>query len=198
MQNVIISVSTLIMVLLAAGVVCFIAMRRPNKLNLFQKNVWLVLHIVFILIFFGGLLGSLLLVWVTYLTTDRTLLEAVHTLIPYFDHFMVIPGAFGSLITGIWLAARTQWGMTKHYWVIAKWVGNMAMIVFGGSAMRFWISETLHAAQNKAVFPLANPAYLEYRQLLTAGLVFSLIVLLFLVVISYFKPWGKRSAKKQP
>lgn len=197
MQDVIISVSTLIMTLLIAGIVYILAKRGSIRLTLRQKNVWLVLHIVFVVIYFGGLLGSLLLAWTTHFTTDRALIAAAHTFIPYCDHFMIIPGAFGCLITGIWLSVRTQWGLTKHYWVFAKWVGNMAIIFFGGSLMRIWISRTLQTSLDPAVLPLQNPAYLEYRLWLTSGLVFSLGVLLFLVVISYFKPWGKRGKSRQ-
>ncbi|OXM84820.1 hypothetical protein [Paenibacillus rigui] len=59
-----------------------------------------------------------------------------------------------------------------------------------------WISETLQSSQNNSLLPLDNPVYLEYWQLLITGLSFSLAVLLFLVIISYFKPWGKRGKPK--
>jgi hypothetical protein len=54
--------------------------------------------------------------------------------ISYFDHFLTIPGALTSLFTGIWLALRTHWGgLTKYYWVLAKWIGNICAILLGSS-----------------------------------------------------------------
>jgi len=100
------------------GVVLLISKLRKNKLNIKQKNGWLIAHILFVIIYFGGVLGMLLLAVLTKFTTDNDLVFASHVFIQDFDHFLVIPGAFGSMITGIWLAIRTHWGgLTKHYWV---------------------------------------------------------------------------------
>jgi Na+-transporting methylmalonyl-CoA/oxaloacetate decarboxylase gamma subunit len=42
------------------------------------------------------------------------------------------------------------------------------------------------------IHPLQNPVYLENRQLLFFGTAISFSILLFLPIISYYKPWGKR------
>jgi hypothetical protein len=90
------------------------------------------------------------------------------------------------------LAVRTNWGLTKFYWVIAKWVGNIAAITFGAHYMRIRIHDNFHGIFSRLVHPLQNPAYLENRQLLFTGIAISFAILIFLLLVSYLKPWGKR------
>ena len=180
--------------LVLTGVTLLIGKFRRNKLNIKQKNWLLIIHMFFVIIYVGGVFGMLLLAILTKFTTDNHLVYASHVFIKRFDHFLVIPGAFGSLITGIWLAIRTHWGgLTKHYWVLAKWIGNIVAIIFGSTYVRIWISDSLSTSQiTNGIYPLQNPAYFENRQLLFVGLEICIALLFFLVVISYLKPWGKR------
>ncbi|SHE50231.1 hypothetical protein SAMN05444392_101743 [Seinonella peptonophila] len=104
---------------------------------------------------------------------------------------MIIPGALGCLITGIWLAVRTHWGFANYYWVITKSIGNIFAILFGGIFIRKWIHASLEGIFPPGINPLHSPIYLENRTALLVSLIFSLCVLISLVVISYLKPWGK-------
>lgn len=133
----------------------------------------------------------LITVSTTYIT-NPDLIYAAHLFIQYFDWFLIIPGAFASLITGVWLAVRTHWGMTKHYWVMAKWIGNMIAITFGGNFMRICIHDHFERIFSSKLDPLQNPLYLDNREMLLIGTAISFAILLFLVIISYIKPWGKR------
>lgn len=62
-----------------------------------------------------------------------------------------------SLFTGFWLAAG-NWGITKHYWVIAKWVGTIAAILFGGTVLDRWVDASFRAVSS-AGEPLQNPDF---------------------------------------
>lgn len=186
---------TLVVLLVITGVVLLIGKLRKNKLNIKQKNWWLISHILFVIIYFGGVFGMLLLAVLTKFTSDNDLVFASHVFIKDFDHFLVIPGAFGSMITGIWLAIRTQWGgLTKHYWVFAKWIGNVVAILFGSTYVRIGISNSFSTSTMiNGINPLQNPFYLDNRQMLLIGISISIAILAFEVVISYLKPWGKRN-----
>lgn len=185
---------TITIVLLAiTGLTLFIGKFKKNKLKIKQKNWWLIVHMIFVIIYISGVLGMLLLALLTKFTTDNNLVYASHVFIKRFDHFLVIPGAFGSFITGIWLAIRTHWGgLTKHYWVLAKWIGNIAAVIYGSTYMRIWIDNALTTS---GMHPLQNPAYLADRRLLFTGIAICIGILFFLVIISYLKPWGKRNTK---
>ncbi len=184
---------TLISILLLLAGLMISGKFRTRKLTAKQRNWWLIAHIMFVIIYFSGLLGTLLLTSVaTTLTTHREQIYAAHIFSKYCDWFLIIPGAFGSLITGIWLSIRTQWGLTKYYWVIVKIIGNSSAILFGSTMMRIWFDQTVDLSSLGQMNPLQNPAYLHNRQLLIIGTIISLSILTFLVVTSYVKPWGKR------
>lgn len=191
--------NVLVLPLALLGLVALLASigkKKLKKLGIKQKNGWLLAHSIFVIVYFGGLLGTLLLSVATTFTTDGELIYAAHLFIQYFDWFLIIPGAFGSLTTGTWLAVRTNWGLTKHYWIIAKWVGNISAITFGGSLMRIWIHDNFSIIFTGNIHPLQNPAYLHNRQMLFIGTAISFTFLIFLLVMSYFKPWGRREKKK--
>jgi hypothetical protein len=170
--------------------------KNRSKFNQKQKNGWLVAHILFVIIYFGGLLGSLVMVAATKFTDSREMIYASHLYIQYFDWFLIIPGGIGSLLTGIWLAIRTQWGLAKHYWVIVKWVGNITAVVFGANFMRVWLHDNFSTSFADAVHPLQNPFYLSNRLMIFVGLGISFVLLITLVIVSYYKPWGKRKQAK--
>lgn len=181
--------------LVITGITLFVSKFRKNKLKAKQKIWWLIFHMFFVIIYLSGILGMLLLAVLTKFTTDSNLVHASHIFIKSFDHYFVIPGAFGSLLTGLWLAIRTHWGgLTKYYWVLVKWLGNIVAIIFGSTYVRIGIDNSLSTSKIiSGVYPLQNPAYLESRQLLFIGIAVSIALLFFLVIVSYLKPWGGRN-----
>ncbi|HZG17180.1 MAG TPA: DUF2269 family protein [Candidatus Bathyarchaeia archaeon] len=183
---------TLTLVLILILIPGWLGGKIAKKLNQKQKTIWLIIHIFFVLIYFSGLFGTLVLVLYTTFTTDAGLIYAVHLFIQLFDWFFLIPGGLGTLVTGVWLSVRTHWGLTKYYWILTKLVLNVATVLFGATLMRVWLHDRFEAIFSANVQPLDNPLYLQNRQMLFVGLAISFTTLLFIVAISYFKPWGKR------
>ncbi|VBB07313.1 Hypothetical protein LUCI_2557 [Lucifera butyrica] len=157
-----------------------------------QKNWWKTFHLLFVSIWFAGGLGALLLAVLATKTRHIVLIFAAHYYIQYFDWFLIIPGGLGTILTGIWLAARTNWGLAKYYWIIVKLLANIGIILFGGIKMRLWIHETVPLILANRNNTLQNAQYLHNREMLVIGLSVSLGVLIFLMFISVFKPWGPR------
>lgn len=193
MQNLIIFSSTLIMMALLVSITAFIGSKFSRKLSVNQKKCWLIAHVIFVIVYFSGIFGTVVLTNLSgTIITDRSLVYAAHLFSRYHDWFLIIPGAIGSLLTGTWLSVRSNWGLTKNYWTIVKLLGNIGAILFGSTLMRIWYGELVDLSALNQINPLQNPAYIHNRQMLLLGTLISLGNLLFLVVISYFKPWGKR------
>ncbi|MFD1707234.1 DUF2269 domain-containing protein [Siminovitchia sediminis] len=189
-------IGTSILLVLLIFVPIWIGKTKKKNLSHKQKNWWLISHIFFIVIFIGGMLGTTLLALSTYFILGREQIYSAHLFIEFFDWFLIIPGGIGSFITGMWLAVRTNWGVTKYYWVMAKIGVTTAAILFGSVYMRIWIHTTVSGIFSNSIHPLQNPAYLYSRGMLFLGIVISFSMIIFLVVISYLKPWGKRQKKK--
>ncbi|RYD06529.1 hypothetical protein N752_04165 [Desulforamulus aquiferis] len=188
---------TLVVLISLVGVLTWFGGRKAIKLTVSQKRGWLIAHVTSIVIYFSGLFGTLLLAISAKLTTEQELIYAAHLFVQYFDWFLIIPGAFASLITGVWLAVRTNWGMTKHYWVMAKWLGNIFAILYGGVFMRVWVHDNFNLIFSSPHHPLQNSFYLQNREMLFVGISLSFSILIFLFVISYLKPWGKRDSRER-
>lgn len=182
--------STLLMIFLLVVVVVQIAKRFTVKLSVKRKRWWLFSHIAAVIVYFCGVLGALTLALLANFMSNPDLIYSAHYFIRFFDWFLIIPGAIGSLITGIWLSVRTNWGgLTQYYWILVKLVGNMAAITFGSLWIRQWIGNSIDLAREH---PFHNPSYLLNHSLLMMGTAMMLSLLTFLVIISVFKPWGKR------
>lgn len=188
------TVGTIIVVTILVLLLVDIGNKRTLQLGRFTmkpKKGWLIAHILCVLVFFTGVFGSIFLTIVTFFTTNKALIYAAQMFSGTFDWFLIIPGAMGCLITGIWLAVRTHWGFANYYWVMMKSIGNIFLILFGGIVIRNWIHDQLDKVFSSSLHPLQSALYLEHRTILLSCLAISLAVILFLVLISYVKPWGK-------
>jgi hypothetical protein len=182
--------------LVLVSILVWAGKKFTKKMSQRLKKGWLIAHMLLVIIYFSGVIGATLLALSTLFITEDINIYAAHFFIQYFDWFVIIPGGIGSLITGIWLAVRTNWGVTKYYWVMAKWIGTIGAIAFGGNFMRYWFHDNFHVIFEPDIHPLQNPLYLQNREEMFFGLVICFVILIFLFIISYLKPWGKRNARE--
>lgn len=184
-------------ILLLVWVLVVVGRKMEKNLSNNEKKWWTIAHVFFVIIYFSGLLGELIMAISTALDSFEKHIHAAHAFILFFDNFLIVPGGFGCLITGIWLAVRTHWGFTKFYWIIAKWVGNIIAILLGSTIIGLRIHNEFPQILSMSLHPLENPAYLSNRLMIFIGIFTCLALLLFLVIISYLKPWGKRKTAKK-
>jgi uncharacterized membrane protein len=160
-------------------------------MTIYEKRIWFVLHLLFVMLLFAGVLSSLILITIAERLPYPELEAAGHYYVTYLDTFLIVPGSFGSLITGFWLAWRSNWGLTRHYWVLTKLVATLLLILDGSQLIRRWailsISRSLVEHGNLSF--LHTAAYLHTRALMQIAFGASLAVVLFLVVLSVYKPW---------
>lgn len=185
-------ISSLLTVALLIGIMHLISKRMQDKMENKRYKGWLIAHIVFVIIFMSGLLGNFLLTLVstTYVIGQEQIYSA-HFLATYFALFLTVPGIFGTLITGIWLVVRSKWGLFKHHWIIVKIIGTTLGMIMGRTWVVIWLEKAMILSQSN---PMQNPLYLHSRLMLLSGVSITLIAMLFLIIISYIKPWGQRIA----
>ncbi|MGW9018688.1 DUF2269 domain-containing protein [Priestia megaterium] len=185
---------TLLATLLLLTLLCvFISKKLSKRLTRKGKQWWLIAHVLSIIIYFSGIFGQLLVTVSMTFFSEKAQIYVGILFISSFDHYLTIPGALASLFTGIWLALRTHWGgLTKYYWVLVKWIGNMCAILLGSSITGNVVYNLFPKILSSDLHPLQNPLYFQSQQMLFMGIGISFILLAFLVIISYIKPWGKR------
>jgi hypothetical protein len=159
-----------------------------KKLNAKGLKVLKTLHILFALVWMSGAIAMIL---ITYLADAHTAAELYlkNNILLLVDDWMIIVGAITTLIIGIVYGIFTNWGFFKHRWIIVKWIVTVAEILFGTFAYHPRLEENIEIvskigdrALQDGVY-LSNAAFMEISGFFQAGL------LIFVVVISVFKPW---------
>src|ERR1700712_3065309 len=61
---------------------------------------------------------------------DPQVWRVCYLLVQTVDTWLVIPGAFAALVSGIALSLVTPWGLTRYWWVLVKLVLTVVVILF--------------------------------------------------------------------
>lgn len=151
-----------------------------------------VIHITGVALWISGVMATLVaLVWVSHLTAQEAVLSSF-SLMELLDYALIIPGAALCYLTGTVYSFFTPWGFTKHRWIVLKWVlYNLACI----PAMILALPSTEAMRQfvlSNGSTSIASPEFFD--RLLMHGCLtgYILIIFIFLVVISVFKPSRKK------
>ncbi len=159
-----------------------------------SKRFLVSLHVICAMGWTGSVLAVLFLLR-SHKDAPLALAYASARLCQQIDDQLIIPFAMLSLVSGLALCAMTSWGFIKHWWVIAKGLLTVAFIVFGTIALGPWLNKS--AAIAIAASPpwdqpiaSADPHFLHLANLLSLGIPPQFFLLLFVVVVSYVKPWG--------
>ncbi|HUW66178.1 MAG TPA: hypothetical protein VMW83_16065 [Spirochaetia bacterium] len=163
-------------------------------LNSTAQNWLKGFHVLFGAAWIGAGASILLLSYVKGSHGDE--LYAVNAAMKLLDDKIIVPAAYGSLVTGILYSWLTDWGFFKFTWVIVKWVLMVAQIVFASAWLGPWINNAAALTAAQRGMALVNPAYLHDRLLIAWFGPLQLIFLVVMVFIGLLKPWGKRG--RQP
>lgn len=110
---------------------------------------------------------------------------------------IIIPSATLSLLSGGFLCWLTIWGFFKHYWVIAKWIATVTLIVTGTIWLGPWTNAMTAISAEQRLQALQNPLYAFDQKGVLIGAIVQTSCLLIIIAISFLKPWGKRDVKSQ-
>lgn len=163
-----------------------------KKLGVKGKSWLKGFHIFFACAWVGTGISMMILALVNGHIQNGDELYAVNASIKLLDDYIIIPAAFGSLITGLLISLYTNWGFFKFNWVIFKWVATLAQIIFGTFWLGPWTNSATAISDLERGLALQNNIYLYDKQM---GAIFGSIQVLLLiaqVLISAYKPWGKR------
>lgn len=167
-----------------------------QKLNIKQKNWLLSAHIASAGIWLGTGLCLVAIAWSNLSSVEANGLHAINRSMKLLDTLVVVPSAIASLITGALLCGLTIWGFTKHYWVIAKWIATVALMVIGTIWLGPWVDAMTAISKVERLRALQNPLYMfDQTAVIIVGAI-EVIGLLSIVAISVLKPWGRRNTKR--
>ena len=152
------------------------------------------IHIAFAGVWIGA--GVCLVLMQIFLrASSGQMLYGIDISMKFIDDFIIIPGAFGSFLTGLIYALFTKWGFFKHRWIIVKWVINVGGIIFGTFWLGPWVNGMSPISGQIGLDALSHPTYLHNKTMNAWFGPVQVSTLIFAVIISALKPWKPRRTK---
>jgi len=149
-------------------------------------------HLLAVCCWIGGAISLLLLYFLKNDIADGGVLYGINRSIHHVDMaVVVIPGAFGCLLTGVAYSVLTSYGFFRYGWMICKWIVTVSAILFGTFYLGPWETAMMEVSGRLGIAALEDPVY-RYNQMM--NLVFGTLQVLILVTtvfISIFKPWKR-------
>lgn len=128
-----------------------------------------------------GLVVAMLVLGVTAATTGAPeVRDAAYLLMSRIGGVVIPPLAVATLLSGAALSLTTPWGLARHWWVVAKIVLGLTVIVTAVTLTDAWVSRARSV-------PVAGGTGTR----LIVGSSVHLLMLGLASVISVDKPWGR-------
>ena len=162
-----------------------------------QKNWILFAHVGFAALWMGTVLSMFLLSLRNAKAVSGDALYALNSAITLLDDYVVIPSAIGSVITATVLCWATNYGFTKFYWVIAKWMLTTGLVVFGTFWLFPWGNSAEGISAQEGLQAFNNPVYAFDAKGVLIGTFIQVLFLAIIIGISVLKPWGRRPMKEK-
>lgn len=151
------------------------------------RKFFFTTHIIFSVGWFGALASFLVLNIAGVKSIDPQVIRGSYVGMYLIGWFIILPACLGSLLTGLIQTFATHWGLFKHWWIIVKFiltVGSTALLLLhmqqiSAGALMAFEAETLGGGLQELGMSLLNKAVAAF------------VVLLFITIISVYKPWGQ-------
>ena len=146
-----------------------------------------------------GAVGGFLALAVAGLTSQEAqLMRATYLAMELIGWFVIVPLSLASLPTGLVMSFGTEWGLFRHYWVVAK----LLITVLATVLLLVHMQPVGHLARVVAETTLARGELAGLRLQLVADAAAALLVLLVATVLSVYKPrgmtpYGRRKQQEQ-
>lgn len=99
---------------------------------------------------------------------------------------VIVPLAFASLVTGVFVSLTTPWGLFRHYWVLVKLI--LSVLATTLLLIHTRPIGTLAAAARAGMIGGPDIGSMQFQLVIDAGA--AIVALLANVVLSVFKPQG--------
>ena len=160
------------------------------------RSALLAVHITLTCVWLGALAVTMLLIGMQYLQPVAAWRPGLDRAVLLVHDSLVVNASYGFIVTGLMFSLFTSWGAFRLWWVSLKWV----LLTVLGLALPLWVAPHVGAmtalsdAMSGEVSGSAVYAAHVEAVLLASGL--QAAVLVGIVVLSVFKPWGPRPVRR--
>ena len=159
------------------------------------RKVVLTSHVVTSLGWLGAAAAVLALGIAGLATADATVASGAYLGTEIIWRFVIIPFSLGALLTGVVQAFGTQWGLLRHYWVVAKLVITIGAVVLLLLHTNSLLPALARAAIDGSAIVVDGHAHehggIPPRLHLVVAASGTLLLLIAAATLSVYKPWGR-------
>ena len=148
----------------------------------FQKFT-LLAHITFSVGWFGAIVPYIALAIAGLASHDVQRIRADCLAMETIGWYVIVPFSLAALFSGLLQSLGTQWGLFRHWWIVAK----LLLTIFAVAVLLEHMQDVSRLARSAQAMDL--PATRLRPELIHS--VGGLLVLLAAMTLSVFKPWGK-------
>jgi ABC-type transport system involved in multi-copper enzyme maturation permease subunit len=151
------------------------------------RKLVLTSHVTFSVGWLGAVVAYLAVAIVGLTSLDLQLVRGTYATMQLVAWFVIVPFAIAALLSGVVQSLATEWGLLRHYWVIAKF----ALTTIGTVILLLHAPRVSEMAVRAAESAFATGDYSQQRLSLVVHAGGGLAILLAATILSVFKPWGK-------
>lgn len=153
---------------------------------------WLkIIHIILVMLFFGGIMSSVSINYGMNLTVYEDTLESYRAMVLVSDQIVRI-GAVGTLLVGFVYGIFTNWGFFKHRWLTVKWILFILQTLIGIFIVDKLMVANMNLLETEQAMALTNPVFIQNHELRQYAVFIQIILTLFIIGVSVIKPWKKK------
>jgi hypothetical protein len=153
------------------------------------RKVALTAHVTCSVGLLGGVSAFLVLATTGLMSSDAQVMRAMYIGMKLVAWSVVLPLVLAALLTGLIQSLGTEWGLFRHYWVLAK----LGLTVLTLAVLLVQMGGIGHLADMAAVSTFASSDLLMLRRSTVVHASGGLLLLLVPVALSVFKPRGMTS-----
>ena len=150
------------------------------------RKLALTAHIASSVGWLGAVAGFLALAIAGLTSRDEQMVRAAYLAMNLTGWFVIVPLSLASLPTGLVMSLGTEWGLFRHYWVVAKLVIGVGATIL----LLVHMQPVGHLARAVEAATLARGAMAGLRVQLVADAGAALLALLVATGLSTYKPRG--------
>lgn len=161
------------------------------KLNSLWRKVILSAHVTASVGWFGAVIAFLVLAMIGLRGHESEgVIRSAYISMETIGWFVIVPFSLASFASGLVQSLGTQWGLFRHYWVVAK-----LFITVGASLLLLLHMTVMSSVAEAAAAGSLSMAHLrDPRVQLVGDAGAAAIVLLVAIALSVFKPEGQIAA----
>lgn len=155
-----------------------------------MRKLLLLFHTAISVGWLGAVVAYLALALAARSSADPHLVRALLLAMELIGWRVIVPLSLGALATGVLQSVSSEWGLFRHYWVVAK----LGLTVMGTVVLVVHMRTVSRVAGMASDGPVPGDFSFLKLQLVVhaAG---GLVVLLAATALSIWKPWGRTSLR---